>query len=604
MPRFPSFDTFIKDAAATFGRFPLALASALFGTMAAFQFLEDPGSDQHIYLTKLIIVAALGLPLFISLTVFSERRNLSRAISIGLQVAGVALLLGYYLSLPENLESAQSHFIRFALLNLGLHFLVSVLPFVGKGQTEVFWRFNHRLFLRFLTAAVYSVALYAGLAIAMAAVDNLFGVDIAVRRYMQLWVIIAGTFNTWLFLAGVPRDYDQLAGEKPDSRGLLLFSRYILLPLVVLYYAILLAFTIKILITWSWPKGWVSNLVLWYSAVGILSLLLLHQYKDKADYRWIQIFSRWFFRALVPMIVLLFFAIARRISDYGVTEGRYLVVAMAIGLLVVACYFIISKTKDIRIIPAVLCILAFLSAYGPWSSFAISRWSQMGRLETYMTDSGYLKDGVLQSGLGEGTFEQRKEMSNIVNYLGEFHGVETFARWLPKEKIDSLATKGNFAAVKEITQTFGFEFVGPYMSEAMVHSYDFHADQSQALATEPYDYFIDLDKRFDFKMKRKVLLGEQRCDIYYDRDLLTLHVDLIEDSATVVSSAVLSLRDPLTEIAFAHTSDTLPIDLLTFQFSNDDIDAKAVLVDINGQKENDSITVSYSNTKLFLRLKE
>ena len=39
---------------------------------------------------------------------------------------------------------------------------------------------------------------------------------------------------------------------------------------------ILIAYEIKIIIEWQWPTGWVSELILWYSVVGILSLLLLH----------------------------------------------------------------------------------------------------------------------------------------------------------------------------------------------------------------------------------------------------------------------------------------------------------------------------------------
>ena len=98
--------------------------------------------------------------------------------------------------------------------------------------------------------------------------------------------------------------------------------QYVLLPLVGIYLVILYAYGLKILFQWNWPQGWVSQLVLWYSVVSILSILLLWPLREKADSGWIKSFTSWFFRLLIPLLVMLFLAIFERIGDYGLTVNR------------------------------------------------------------------------------------------------------------------------------------------------------------------------------------------------------------------------------------------------------------------------------------------
>jgi hypothetical protein len=118
--------------------------------------------------------------------------------------------------------------------------------------------------------------LFAGLAIALAALDNLFGVSVPPKRYGDLLVLLAGLFGPWFFLAGIPQDLDNLDRIEEYPKGLKVFAQYILLSLVIVYLLILYAYLLKILIQWNWPQGWVSSLILGFSATSILSLILMH----------------------------------------------------------------------------------------------------------------------------------------------------------------------------------------------------------------------------------------------------------------------------------------------------------------------------------------
>src|SRR5699024_12088737 len=96
---------------------------------------------------------------------------------------------------------------RSGLFVLGLHLLVSIGPYWGEEGNQGFWQYNKRLFLRFLTALLFSMVLYAGLAIALLAIQLLFSVQIEPRRYFQLFAFFIAILNTWFFLTGLSSSF-------------------------------------------------------------------------------------------------------------------------------------------------------------------------------------------------------------------------------------------------------------------------------------------------------------------------------------------------------------------------------------------------------------
>lgn len=488
---FPSFDSIYRSAAATLVRFPLSMLCVVAGTILTVWIADINDHDQQNLLGKIVATCYLGLPLFLSFTLFSEKRKWTAAKNGLLQIVGVVLLLGYYLSLPDDISTPQIHLIRFALLSIGLHALVAWLPFSGSKEITGFWEYNKTLFLRFLTAVLYSGVLFAGLAIALAAADHLFGMDVAPKRYGQLWIIIIGLCNSWIFLAGVPENLNLLDENVSYPKGLKVFTQFILLPLVGLYFVILITYEIKIIFEWNWPKGMVSQLVLWYAVVGLLSLLLLYPLRKLRESSWVQRFLKWFFIGLIPLVVMLFLAIFRRISDYGITENRYFVLSMAVGLAIIMMYFIVSRVKDIKLIPLVLIYLAFIAAYGPGSAFTISKSSQINRLDIILKENGMLNNGEVSQADSLITFDTRKEISSKVNYLYTWHGLEVFERWFTDSTLKSLDSTGYLAKVTDLTELFGVDYIYSWETSDNKYHYIQLAD-SILIPISNYDYFVNL----------------------------------------------------------------------------------------------------------------
>jgi len=590
--KFPSFQQLQTAVVATFRRFPLTLLSAVVGTVAGVLLVEyhdDLGGQS---LEKLLMVAALGLPLFTALTLLVEKRKWRMQTAFAVQLAGVLLLVAYYFSLPDHVMETALHSIRFVLLGLGLHFLVACLPYIGGNQTNGFWQYNMSLFYRFLMAAVYSSVLYIGLTIALAAADHLFGLTVEDERYFQLWIIMAGVFNTWMFLAGIPRDLEALEHATDSPKGIAVFAQYLLLPLVTLYFVILISYEAKIIITWNWPKGWVSELVLWFSAVGILSLLSLYPLRKQEGKRWVRTFVRWFFRALIPLTGLLFLAILRRISEYGITEPRYLVLAMAIGLAVVTLYFLISKAKDIRIIPILLSAAALLAAYGPWSASAVSLTSQRDRLDQLLTQNGILKNGSLQEAGHDISSEDRQNMSSIIDYVCEWHGTEPFSKWLGEGAIDSLDSDAKSSPSHEIAELFGFEYTrsrgaGPGFSISGGGA----IAGASSVAITGFDYLIDFRLVGNNDFRCAIPLGADSCFVSLDTSALVLNVGFGQDRDSSEGGIRFELSDALDSIVATYGNDEVPVSDRTFVLSGDSHEVKLVLRHVRGAKESDVIRV-------------
>ena len=421
--RLPSLETALQTARQTLARFPMAMLSGFVAAVAAFRMIDGPANDSQ---PRLLATGVLGLALFTASVTSAERRGVAprhRWIVDLVMAAGLVLL--YYASLDWSADHAALCFIQ--LLVAG-HLLVAIAPYLTSERLDGFWQFNRILFLRYLTGAFYAVVLWAGLSIALAAVDKLFGVDIDSEMYAHLWAFLAFVFHPWFFLSGVPRDYAELETRDDYPTGLKVFTQFVLMPLVVIYLAILTAYLGKVIITRTWPTGWIGYLVSSVSATGVLALLLVHPLRERADSRWVNGYGRWWFVALLPSLAMLLVAIAKRVGQYGVTEQRYFLLVLALWLLGLALYYGITASRNIKLIPMTLCAVALLTTMGPWSAYAVSRRSQMNRLDGLLEKNGMGRAGDPTPARGTVPVEDRREMSAVFHYLAKTHGPEAVGR--------------------------------------------------------------------------------------------------------------------------------------------------------------------------------
>ena len=312
------------------------------------------------------------------------------------------------------------HLIQFAL---AAHLCAAFAPFVRRHDANAFWQWNRSLFVRFVIGGLFSAVLFGGLAMALAALKPLFGLHLPERTFFDLWLAVAFVFQTAYVLAGVPRDFDALAADRDYPVVLRVFAQYLLVPLVALYLLMLTVYLVKVLVTGQWPNGWIGWLVSSVSVAGLLAILLVHPVRDRDENRWIDTFTRWFFVLLLPAVGMLFAAIGKRIGQYGVTEERYDLFALAVWVALVAAGYSWRRRADIRWIPISLCAVALLTSFGPWGAYSVSRADQTQRLLRRIAELGVRSDGTPANPAQLG-FEARKRLSDGVRYLVGNHGAD------------------------------------------------------------------------------------------------------------------------------------------------------------------------------------
>jgi len=486
--RFGAVITLAQRASDTFQRFPLALLAAIGAAivlhrLADISFKEELGA-QALY--PILMSCALAVPLFIALRVAGEIRNWSSRVRLSVSAAGVLAMAGYYWSVPYPVRGAD--LVHFFLLLAGLHLLVSFAPVTGRRQEQnAFWQYNKALFLRFATAALYSTVLYVGLALAIAACETLLDLDFDSEIYLQLWYWAVAVYNTWFFLAGIPPDIRGLQQVSEYPTALRVFSQYVLIPLVAVYLVILYAYLAKIAIEWNLPKGWVGYPITGVAITGMLAYLLVYPMRGRAESAWISTYAKYFTWSLFPLIGLMAVAIGTRISAYGITEPRYLAVVATAWLFGSALYSAIRKERaDIRVIPLSLCVVSLLAAFGPWGATSISRNQQLGLLRDLLTREYVLVGGSLNGKDRNIDFERQKQISNIVKYLYDYHGLASIRPWYARLDVPAGDLTPALAMEK-----MGLEYIGPRVSSAQ--SFSLSGVLPNPLAVAGFDFVYKAD---------------------------------------------------------------------------------------------------------------
>ena len=470
---------------------------------------------------KLGCIALCGISLMFALHIAQQRYQLKWP----LPILGILILLGYYFWLPKGDFDQAQNMILLGVSAVSFHLLVAVIPFWKPQEDEGFWDYNKHLFIQTLQTGIFTVVLWAGLALALLAIEHLFNIRIPdeVWGYTAACVLILG--SSLVFALFAKDGFHALRTASPYPQVLKFFVQYILIPLLILYLCILYSYGIKILLEWDLPKGWVSYLVLAYSFLGILSLLLLHPLREVADRIWVRFFFKIFYITLLPLLLLLFVAIGVRIQAYGFTENRYYVLLLACWLLGISGFQLIKRQAYIWVIPVSLFVIGYGSLWIPGLNvWKVSYTSQNNRLEAL------LEQNQLLNAAGHLDFDhpiKRSELNMIsdkVRYLSsrnQIHSIQARIDSKQTAQVDSIILDKHYRIQKN------FESLFTQVTEDLYQSYSYTQIQAGPDRDNPvhqvstYDYFIGVST-MDYY--RKFVLDSDSTTLY-------LGLDPVRDSA-------------------------------------------------------------------------
>lgn len=505
-------------------RFPITLlfstaVAVMLITISELQPIDNWDLEETLF--RITMIFALGIPLSLCLKLFWERKeNRTLLESSGFVMTGGLILILYYFFLLNELNMVS--ITRYTAVNLAFYLGFLFIPYLPR--KDHFEMYIIKLGTGFIITVVYTAVLYVGLAAILFTLDALLGVPVPGKLYQYTGVILGCVFAPAYFLAGIPLKDHSLEHED-YSIVLKVLLLYIVIPLLTAYTAILYIYFIKIIISWEWPIGLVSHLVLWYALIVTAVLFLITPLRD--ENKWANIFSKWMPIIILPILIMMFISMGIRINAYGVTENRYYVVVMGLWIFGIMVYYSLVKKPLNILLPTTLVVIALLSVLGPLSSYSISTLSQNNRFEAILLKNNMLVDGKIQPAPADIAKEDKTEISGILAYFNTKHDLSD-VKYLP-EGFD----------MNDMEEVFGF----PYQEPDLTPPEDFFffaRNEAEVGATDikEYDYMFDAGILYDmaadhalkadFDEESAILRISQQGALLYEKELNSFVKDLLE----------------------------------------------------------------------------
>lgn len=598
MFKLPSFYSIISEFKNVFNRFPLVVLSSIIVTFLSIFLIEK--EYDNVYIFNLLIVLILSIPLFISNYLYSESTNLSNKNKlIGFSISFVLLIL-YYFSIPNNykhFEYLSDPIISFWIYFVCLHLLVSFITFIKSQNFLAFWEYNNNLFTRISMSLFFSQLLYIGISVALLSINLLFEIKIREKLYFDIGILIFGIFNTCFFLAGIPKKFeiDYTPSIPQYIRSL---SQYVLIPIVIVYLVILYLYTGKIVLNMSWPKGGVSYLITACSFIGLLAILLIYPLQKQTENSLLKMFPKFFNISIIPMIIVLFFAIERRIRDYGITENRYLLIVLAFWLLFISIYFLINKSQNIKVIPISLFIISIIIGFGPLSIFTIPYNSQFNRLQIILEKNKILQNNIIYKTDKKLNIADSREISAIVDYLVH-RGKEKHLVSLFQNKLDFEKTP-RYSKSEKIVKEMGLEFI---------HNYRYAGDNIKdnkffSFYSSKLNGILDI-KGYDLMLNFSGSLNNSQINIEdsnnkFSIQVLNNNLLIYKNNIKISESDINKFINNLKEKYIVNNKYNLNPEELSINYDNKKIKLKIYFNNLSGNIENNQIKLNHISGNILI----
>ncbi len=330
-------------------------------------------------------------------------------------------LLCYFLIIKVD----KSLYLKNQITQMGLFFALFIGMFVaGHFNTEIDYAdYAVKIILAIIESLIYCVTIFVGIVAILYTTKELFKLNFNLSNLIVTCaVIIFLLLNSTIILSKFPLKYcEENLKIKWLTPFKFLFTR-IIAPLFLIYGSILLLYIIKVVVLKAIPNNIITNLILWY---GLLSVVILFVSKTVED-KFIKIYDK-----VQPIILLIlsgmmFYSIGIRISYYGITEGRYMVVIGGVFIVISMIYYLFFNKKTYITIPTTLLILTLISSVGPVSAYNISKIDQKNRLEKMLIEENLLVNGEIKPQKNVNP-AKIKEIKDKLDYFTRKHSAKELA---------------------------------------------------------------------------------------------------------------------------------------------------------------------------------
>ncbi len=547
------------------------------------------------------LAVVCGVSFFVGLAGYLFAMRLGKGdVAVGLLL--VIFAEAYFWFLPRGFEMMRSiDFAQiFCLLIVSIIAIFSA-PYLLHQQVNGFWQYCRQLISRFLFTAISTGTLFIGIIISLMSTQFLFDWKMQQEWYFWILILIVGLVSPIVFLSGIPKQLDHLevAGDYPYAFEV--FSRYVLVPLLILYGSTLYVYGGKILLLGEWPKGMVSTLVFWYALLGIAICFFLFPRRDQS--LWIRPMVKFFYVTLIPLATLLLGAVIIRASEYGLTANRGGMIMFGIWLIGVSLFNLTKKRDDIRLLFFVTAMSIFVFSFGPLSVFSAARTSQIHQLELLLMKNAIQVDGVIsQEHQDLISPDERYRLRSVIQYLWSIRGLDAVGMRLGIS-LEGLNPEQAFAL-------FGIGYA--VEQEHTLASDQTDADSPRYVFQVEYRDVLDISgfsRLYQFTCRDVCLSGEGKESIAFENGVLQVKdqggkvivtVDLVEKSQELLTQYAVQQQTPEITPLSPNMRKIVSLQDMTFEKNQGKLKIKLVFDELDFQRMNEKNSVKSVQGRLLI----
>lgn len=554
----------IQNLKQVFLRFPLACFFALILTiLLSYLFVHVIVNTQHLNHEELFFSTCWACGIAILLAFASDLFCLFRNASLMQRIwCNIAVVLAAAASAWLIYSQYNNGFIEYYFSTTLFVTLLLMLIWPTWGQQNIEMTWNYHIRLIFAIAVTYLLAhiIVFGILAILLSIQYLFNIEMLNIIAVAVAVVLA-FFCPCCAMALMPINKDHYDKPLAYSKFLKVLVLYILLPLVCIEAIVLYIYAITILVSWQLPEGGVAYWVFSYAiAASIVWYLLMPVFRSEQPSK-LKILDRGFFISLIPLLVLLFVGLFRRIHDYGFTTNRYIVLAIALWFSVISLIMIFRKSRNVTPLLGSLVVISMLALVGPWSMFSIPKELQFKRFEQIANEYHLLGNGKIKASAVPLSREQNIALSESIDFFMDSKEYQQdFAEryyGISPAETDSMINHDGLSGFKNMMM---YKMNGDYISfYHRTHTSDvesqhfyFHNLRKNLYDISLYDYAFYFDNRRNPELPNIFQSGNVKININInedskERDILHIQINNKSFDINPIDSLHLESQDKYTD---------------------------------------------------------
>lgn len=293
---------------------------------------------------------------------------------------------------------------------------------------------------------------------------------------------------------------------------------------------------------------------------------------------------RYFPKAILPLIVMMFVSIGIRINAYGLTENRYYVVALGIWVFLVMIYFSFIKKQRNILLPLTLVIITFVSVFGPLSSYSLSKYSQNKRINDIFVKNNMIKDNNVVKASAVVSEEDARNITSILNYFERNHSL-TNIKTLPKD-----------FKISDIEKVLGVKPTDEYGGNNNEYYYFSSGGLQDTIDIRGYDYL------FDSRNYAEINSDSPSFIIKFDYDTSILKMS--KDGKDIYNKDLQDFANKVIDKnGMNPKGDSIPAEDLIFEDENNNVKIKIQFRSISGNRNTSSGEIESQNFDFYFLIK-